>query len=182
MDTHSPHPTPSPDPSENSDRSGTHPIPFDALIDTVAGDPPVPITVWRTARTTTDSARVIGARLAYRLISAYSRPGEAVVDIAAKHDLKVGSVYSHAIHGAVIQGDKAAIGKLLNDPRVDFVEEDGYVKLSATQTGATWGLDRVDQRDRLGGGRPRQLDRTGDDEVGHPRPAQHGHVRRGGER
>jgi SAM-dependent methyltransferase len=87
MDTHSPHPTPSPDPSENSDRSGTHPIPFDALIDTVAGDPPVPITVWRTARTTTDTGAVIGARLAYRLISAYSRPGEAVVDLTDGHAL-----------------------------------------------------------------------------------------------
>jgi hypothetical protein len=87
MDTHSPHPTHSPDPSETSGRSGTHPIPFDALIDTVAGDPPVPITVWRTARTATDHARVIGARLAYRLISAYSRPGEAVVDLTDGHAL-----------------------------------------------------------------------------------------------
>jgi hypothetical protein len=30
---------------------------------------------------------------------------------------------------------------------VDFVEEDGEVTASATQTGATWGLDRIDQRD-----------------------------------
>lgn len=87
MDTHPPHSTHSHDPSENSDWSRTHPIPFDALIDTVAGDPPVPITVWRTARTTTDNARVIGARLAYRLISAYSRPGETVVDLTDGHAL-----------------------------------------------------------------------------------------------
>ncbi len=87
MDTHPLHPTHSPDPSENSDRSGTHPIPFDALIDTVAGDPPVPITVWRTARTTTDNRSVIGVRLAYRLISAYSRPGESVVDLTDGHAL-----------------------------------------------------------------------------------------------
>jgi SAM-dependent methyltransferase len=87
MDTHPPHPTNSPDPQDDSGRSGTHPIPFDDLIDTVAGDPPVPITVWRTARTTTDSRSTIGARLAYRLVSAYSRPGEAVVDLTDGHAL-----------------------------------------------------------------------------------------------
>ncbi|HEY0730142.1 MAG TPA: S8 family serine peptidase, partial [Pyrinomonadaceae bacterium] len=37
--------------------------------------------------------------------------------------------------------------RLANDPRVEFVEEDGVVSAGTTQTGATWGLDRVDQRD-----------------------------------
>jgi subtilisin family serine protease len=37
--------------------------------------------------------------------------------------------------------------RLANDPRVEFVEEDGVVSLGTTQTGATWGLDRIDQRD-----------------------------------
>ena len=58
-----------------------------ALIDLVAGDPPVPITVWRTAHTPTDAGRSIGARLAYRLVAAYSRPGEAVVDLTQDHAL-----------------------------------------------------------------------------------------------
>jgi hypothetical protein len=57
-----------------------------SLIDLVAGDPPVPITVWRTARTAADSSTV-GARLAYRLVSTYSRPGEAVVDLTDGHAL-----------------------------------------------------------------------------------------------
>jgi hypothetical protein len=57
------------------------------LIDLVAGDPPVPITVWRTARTTTDAGRGISARLAYRLVAAYSRPGETVVDLTDGHAL-----------------------------------------------------------------------------------------------
>ena len=65
------------------DRSGIDPT----LIDSVAGDPPVPITVWRTARTAADAGRRIGARLAYRLISAYSHPGEAVVDLTDGHAL-----------------------------------------------------------------------------------------------
>jgi len=71
-----------------------------------------------------------------------------VVDVAAQHDLKVSQLYTHALHGMVVSADDRKLASLLNDPRVDFVEEDGYVELSATQTGATWGLDRVDQRDR----------------------------------
>jgi hypothetical protein len=58
-----------------------------AQTDLVAGDPPVPLTVWRTARTGSDAGRSIGARLAARLVAAYSRPGEAVVDLTDRHAL-----------------------------------------------------------------------------------------------
>ncbi|MFI7209490.1 hypothetical protein [Micromonospora aurantiaca (nom. illeg.)] len=57
------------------------------LIDLVAGDPPVPVTVWRTAHGPADSGRSISARLAYRLVAAYTRPGEVVVDVTADHAL-----------------------------------------------------------------------------------------------
>lgn len=70
-----------------------------------------------------------------------------VVDIAARYDLPVSQLYTHALHGMVVDADERKLARLLNDPRVEFVEEDGYIELSATQTGATWGLDRVDQRD-----------------------------------
>jgi hypothetical protein len=56
-------------------------------IDLIAGTPPVPITVWRTAHTDGDAARIVSARLAYRLVAAYSRPGDAVVDLTAGHTL-----------------------------------------------------------------------------------------------
>ncbi len=71
-----------------------------------------------------------------------------VVDVAARYDLDVRQLYTHALHGMVVTADERKLARLLNDPRVDFIEEDGYVELSATQTNATWGLDRVDQRDR----------------------------------
>lgn len=71
-----------------------------------------------------------------------------VVDVASRYDLDVRQLYTHALHGMVVQADERKLARLLNDPRVEFIEEDGYVELSATQTGATWGLDRVDQRDR----------------------------------
>jgi hypothetical protein len=58
-----------------------------ALIDLVAGDPPVPITVWRTARTGADLTATIPARLACRLVAAYSRAGESVVDLTDDHVL-----------------------------------------------------------------------------------------------
>ncbi|MBQ1050845.1 hypothetical protein KBX50_20520 [Micromonospora sp. C51] len=57
------------------------------LIDLVAGDPPVPITVWRTARTGAETHASLPTRLAYRLVAAYSRPGEAVVDLTPDHAL-----------------------------------------------------------------------------------------------
>jgi len=57
------------------------------LVDLVAGDPPVPITVWRTAHSGDDPTTTIPARLAYRLVAAYSRPGEAVVDLTDGHAL-----------------------------------------------------------------------------------------------
>lgn len=63
--------------------AGVDPTPTDL----VAGDPPVPLTVWRTARTPGDAGRSIGTRLADRLIAAYSRPGEAVVDLTTDHAL-----------------------------------------------------------------------------------------------
>ncbi|MGC4804992.1 hypothetical protein [Micromonospora sp. DT233] len=58
-------------------------------IDLVAGDPPVPITVWRTARSGDDQSTAISHRLAYRLIAAYSRPGETVVDVTDTHVLGI---------------------------------------------------------------------------------------------
>jgi hypothetical protein len=57
------------------------------LIDLIAGDPPVPITVWRTARTDADTHTSLPTRLAYRLVAAYSRPGETVVDCTTDHAL-----------------------------------------------------------------------------------------------
>ena len=48
-----------------------------AAIDLVAGDPPVPITVWRTP--SGDGQASVPFRLAQRLVSAYSQIGRAHV-------------------------------------------------------------------------------------------------------
>ncbi|MEV5691968.1 hypothetical protein [Micromonospora globbae] len=67
-------------------------------IDLVAGDPPVPITVWRTARSGDDQSTSISHRLAYRLVAAYSRPGEAVVDLTDTHVLDIACLRGRRRH------------------------------------------------------------------------------------
>jgi aqualysin 1 len=56
-------------------------------------------------------------------------------------------VYSHVLNG--FAGDLSAeqVEALRADSRVAYVEADGIVHASTTQSGATWGLDRIDQRD-----------------------------------
>src|SRR6476660_6840216 len=58
-----------------------------------------------------------------------------------------GFTYHRALKGFSVRMPEAQAAKLANDPRVAFVEEDGVVNMITTQTGATWGLDRIDQRD-----------------------------------
>lgn len=70
-------------------------------------------------------------------------------DMAVSYHLDVERVYEHALKGFVVKNaSEEDIEKLLWDDRVAFVEEDGMVYLNPTQTGATWGLDRIDQRNR----------------------------------
>jgi len=61
---------------------------------------------------------------------------------------KIERVYKYAINGYAVEMSEKEAFALSQDPRVKFVEEDGEVSIDATQTNATWGLDRIDQRDR----------------------------------
>jgi hypothetical protein len=68
-------------------------------LDVVPGDIPVPITVWRTARTGDDqSTTTLASRLAYRLIAAYSRPGETIIDLTDGHSLTTASLRGRRRH------------------------------------------------------------------------------------
>jgi subtilisin family serine protease len=57
-------------------------------------------------------------------------------------------VYADAIRGfsAFMSEDDALA--IAAEPSVEFVEEDAIMHTTVTQTNATWGLDRIDQRDR----------------------------------
>jgi aqualysin 1 len=61
-------------------------------------------------------------------------------------DRNEGHTYHKAIKGFSVRMPEQQAARLANDPRVDYVEEDGVVNLVTTQTGATWGLDRIDQQ------------------------------------
>ena len=70
--------------------------------------------------------------------------------VAAEHARRYGGeieyVYEHALKGYAGVFDEGALGALAADARVAAIERDGEATASTTQTGATWGLDRVDQR------------------------------------
>ncbi|MEV3993075.1 S8 family serine peptidase [Streptomyces sp. NPDC049837] len=55
--------------------------------------------------------------------------------------------YRSALDGFSTTMSKAKAAALAADPRVAYVEQNQTVRLNATQPNATWGLDRIDQRD-----------------------------------
>ncbi len=67
-------------------------------------------------------------------------------NLRAIHGGTVKRVYQHALSGFSIRLPEAAARRLSLDPRVAFVEENSEITLSSTQANATWGLDRIDQR------------------------------------
>lgn len=55
--------------------------------------------------------------------------------------------YSHAIQGFALRAPEQAVKGLMNNPRVAYIEADQTVSINqSVQSPATWGLDRVDQR------------------------------------
>lgn len=70
----------------------------------------------------------------------------AAKTIAAQHRASLVRSFDHVLRGFVVKADGNALAALLADPRVAYVEQDGIATLSTIQTGATWGLDRVDRR------------------------------------
>lgn len=59
---------------------------------------------------------------------------------------RIGHVYENALKGFTVRLPEARVKMLAADPRVAYIEQDGVVSLGATQSNATWGLDRIDQR------------------------------------
>ena len=79
--------------------------------------------------------------------SSLTRVSTVARNMATQHRAKLLRSYNSVLRGFVVRADDKSLARLLADPRVAYVEEDGIVSISATQTNATWGLDRVDQRD-----------------------------------
>jgi subtilisin family serine protease len=72
--------------------------------------------------------------------------------VANEHATRLGGsvsyAYEHALKGYAIRLSPRLVEVIRDDPRVASVEPDGTMTAFTTQTGATWGLDRIDQRSR----------------------------------
>jgi len=78
-------------------------------------------------------------------------PGGAARALVAAHGGAVKFVYRAALKGFAVAGlPDAAVEALSRNPRVAAIERDGILSVvgAGEQTGATWGIDRIDQRSR----------------------------------
>jgi aqualysin 1 len=76
------------------------------------------------------------------------REGASPAAVAGDHGVRPAYVYTHVLNGFAGAMSEAARDGLLRDARVARVEPDGIARTTATQSNATWGLDRIDQRSR----------------------------------
>ena len=74
------------------------------------------------------------------------REGANPAAVARDHGVAPDFVYTTVLNGFAGGMSDAARAGLLRDARVARVEPDGIATTQTTQTGATWGLDRTDQR------------------------------------
>jgi aqualysin 1 len=74
-----------------------------------------------------------------------TNPAAVASDHAASLGVDVGFVYQHALEGYSALVSAGSLDDLRADSRVAYVERDSLVHASTTQTGATWGIDRIDQ-------------------------------------
>jgi subtilisin family serine protease len=74
-------------------------------------------------------------------------PAQAAERLATQYGADVTYVYSVALRGFAAEVPVARVDALTRSASVLRVEEDGPVSIATTQSNATWGLDRIDQRD-----------------------------------
>ena len=68
--------------------------------------------------------------------------------VADEKKAKTKFVYRDAINGFAAELSDEQVSALRDDSRVDAIEQDRVFTASVTQSGATWGIDRIDQRNR----------------------------------
>ena len=75
-----------------------------------------------------------------------TNPAAVAAEHASRYGVDVGFVYRNALKGYSAVVPTASLDAIRADTRVAYVERDSTVHVDTTQTGATWGIDRVDQR------------------------------------
>ena len=68
-------------------------------------------------------------------------------EIARAHGGGLEQVFQYALKGFAVELTEKQAARLAEDPRVAYVEPDQTIQAVETQSPATWGLDRIDQRD-----------------------------------
>lgn len=101
-----------------------------------------------------DGAPIYGldspSRIADRYIVVF-KPGAAGNDVSAAAENALGRggqvhfTYSAAISGFAATLPEQALQGLVHNPNIEYIEADQVVTMDASQTPATWGLDRIDQ-------------------------------------
>jgi subtilisin family serine protease len=105
------------------------------------GEPVAPTQVEAAAALSQSASGVIPGRFIVTL-----RADAEPADVARSHGVHPDFVYRHALNGFAGAISDAARSGLLQDARVLHVEQDRVVSTMGTQSNATWGLDRIDQR------------------------------------
>ena len=67
-------------------------------------------------------------------------------EFTVNYEVSVEQTYGCAVQGFSANMSEEQALRMLQDPRVDYIEEDAEVFADTTQFGATWGLDRLDRR------------------------------------
>lgn len=106
-------------------------------------------------------APLIGANLSTAISGRYIvvfKAGTPAADVsaAAEHSMagefgraaggQVHFQYGTALNGFAASLSDKALAALRRNPNVEFIEADQIITIGATQSPATWGLDRIDQR------------------------------------
>ena len=71
---------------------------------------------------------------------------DAAMDGVRGHGGSVHFVYSAALSGFAATLPEQALNGLVHNPNVEYIEADQTFSIDTTQSPATWGLDRIDQR------------------------------------
>lgn len=66
--------------------------------------------------------------------------------LSRRYEAQLKHVYKSALKGFVVNMPEAQLERLAAEDAVNFIEEDSLTSIETTQDNATWGLDRIDQR------------------------------------
>lgn len=76
------------------------------------------------------------------------KEGVAPSSVAGEAGVDARLVYTSVLNGFAADLTPRQLAALRRNPAVDYVEEDQRGAIATTQSGATWGIDRIDQRNR----------------------------------